>query len=223
MVPGIVESNAVEWGGDSLNPVQMAAANLAMQTIAARGGAEGKINTFMQQSREIIDQIGGNNTQIRNALTAFFAGRAVGADVLGRAGIIVNPNLEVLFTGPKLRTFTYNFNFTPRDDREAKTIRTIIKVVKKAMAPKRRPPGMFLQVPSIFKIKYLMKGTQEHPFLNKIKPCAMTGFNVDYTPDGSYMTYGDGSMTSYKVQMNLAEIEPIYNDDIEIDSDNMGY
>ena len=163
------------------------------------------------------------NNNIRDFLTAYFAGQAVGANLLGRAGVIVNPNLEVLFNGPKLRTFSYNFNFTPRDDREAKTIRTIIKVVKKAMAPKRRKAAIFLNVPAVFKIKYLMRGTTEHPFLNKIKPCAMVGFNVDYTPDGSYMTYGDGSMTSYKVSMNLAEIEPIYNDDIELDSQNMGY
>ena len=68
-----------------------------------------------------------------------------------------------------------------------------------------------------------MQGKKEHPFLNKIKPCAMRGFNVDYTPGGSYMTYGDGSMTSYQVSMQFAELEPIYNDDVEVDSPDMGY
>ena len=51
----------------------------------------------------------------------------------------------------------------------------------------------------------------------------MTSFNVDYTPEGSYMTYGDGSMTSYAVNMNFAELEPIYNNDVHMDSDDMGY
>jgi hypothetical protein len=91
------------------------------------------------------------------------------------------------------------------------------------MAPKRRKAQIFLNVPSVFKIKYLMRGQVEHPFLNKIKPCAMTSFNIDYTPEGSYMTYGDGSMTSYVVNMNFAELEPIYNNDVQIDSDDMGY
>ena len=223
MVPGINESNQVDWGGDSLNPLQLAAGNIAANAIGAGEGTFGeRASTFVSDIGDTANQMLENNN-IRDFLTAYFAGQAVGANLLGRAGVIVNPNLEVLFNGPKLRTFSYNFNFTPRDDREAKTIRTIIKVVKKAMAPKRRKAAIFLNVPAVFKIKYLMRGTTEHPFLNKIKPCAMVGFNVDYTPDGSYMTYGDGSMTSYKVSMNLAEIEPIYNDDIELDSQNMGY
>ena len=223
MVPGINESNQVDWGGESLNPIQMAAANIAMRAIGEGKGTIGeRVASLTQDVTGTANELFKNN-DIRGFLTAYFAGQAVGANVLGRAGIVVNPNLEVLFKGPKLRTFNYNFKFTPRDDREAKTIRTIIKVVKKAMAPKRRKAAIFLNVPAVFKIKYLMRGTTEHPFLNKIKPCAMVGFNVDYTPDGSYMTYGDGSMTSYKVSMNLAEIEPIYNDDIELDSQNMGY
>ena len=49
------------------------------------------------------------------ALTAYFAGQAVGANVLGRtAGVTLNPNLELLFKGPNLRTFNFNFRFTPR-------------------------------------------------------------------------------------------------------------
>ena len=223
MVPGINESNQVDWGGNSLNPLQLAAGNVAMNTIGNEGGISERVSTLLAGGREAINELSAAGSDVRNFLTAYFAGQAVGANLLGRAGVIVNPNLEVLFNGPKLRTFSYNFNFTPRDDREAKTIRTIIKVVKKAMAPKRRKAAIFLNVPAVFKIKYLMRGTTEHPFLNKIKPCAMVGFNVDYTPDGSYMTYGDGSMTSYKVRMDLAEIEPIYNDDIELDSQNMGY
>ena len=100
----------------------------------------------------------------------------------------------------------------------------IIKVFKKAMAPKRRAAMVWLGVPAVFKIKYLMRGKVEHPFLNKIKPCAMTSFNVDYTPEGSYMTYGDGSMTSYNVSMTFKELEPIYNDDIrDVDRSTTGF
>ncbi len=223
MVPGINESNQVDWGGNSLNPIQLAAGQVAANTIRTPGGPKEKAKTFIEQSRATIDTIAGDNAGIRSFLTAYFAGKAVNANILGRAGIVVNPNLEVLFNGPKLRTFSYNFTFTPRDDRESRTVKTIIKVIKKAMAPKRRKAAIFLNVPSVFKIKYLMQGKRDHPFLNKIKPCALTGFNVDYTPGGSYMTYGDGSMTSYGVSLNFAELEPIYNDDVVIDSPDMGY
>ncbi len=225
MVPGISESNATEWGGDTMNPLQMAAGQVAANSISNLG--KGKFGEaakgLMSDTGTAVQNLMGESDALKTFITAYFAGKAVGTNLTGRAGIVVNPNLEVLFTGPKLRTFQYNFKFTPRDDREAKTVKTIIKVFKKAMAPKRRAAHIFLNVPSVFKIKYLMRGQMEHPFLNKIKPCAMTSFNIDYTPEGSYMTYGDGSMTSYGVSMNFAELEPIYNNDVQIDSDDMGY
>jgi hypothetical protein len=46
-----------------------------------------------------------------------------------------------------------------------------------------------------------------------IKECALTGFNVSYTPDGNYATYEDSSMVSYELQFSFQELEPIYNDD----------
>ena len=42
-----------------------------------------------------------------------------------------------------------------------------------------------------------MFGTNgEHPGLHKIKTCALTSCSVDYTPDGSYMTFEDGTMAN---------------------------
>ena len=49
--------------------------------------------------------------------------------------------------------------------------------------------------------------------MNKIKPCALRGFNVNYTPDNSYMTYGDGGLTGYDISLTFGEIEPIYAND----------
>ena len=49
--------------------------------------------------------------------------------------------------------------------------------------------------------------------MNHIKPCALTAFNVSYTPDNSYMTYPDGGLTGYDVQFTMSEILPIFQDD----------
>ena len=155
-----------------------------------------------------------NTPGMGDFINAYFAGKAVGTNLLGRSGIALNPNLEVLFIGPLLRTFQYSFRFTPRSDSEAQTVRTIIKVFKKTMAPKRRNK-VFLELPAVYKIKYVYNSERkDHPFLNKIKPCALANFNVQYAPDGNYMTYDDGSMTSYGVSLTFKELEPIYNDDI---------
>ena len=135
----------------------------------------------------------------------------------------MNPNLELLFTGPNLRSFAYSFRFTPREDAEARMVKRIIKMFKAAMAPRRKGGQLFLESPHVFKLKYYFKNGQEHPFLNKIKTCALQSFNVQYAPDGSYMTYDDGSMTSYTVSMGFGELNPIYAEDNEEDTNDMGY
>ena len=225
MTPGISESNSVGWGSEELDPIKATFGQTAFNAIneAANGdlmGAMNKLgNGLMTAGQTLL-----NTPQLTNYISAYFAGQAVSANLLGRSGIVINPNLELLFQGPKLRSFRYNFKFTPRDDGEAKIIRTIIKVFKKTMAVRQSPGSLFLGVPSVYDIKYIYKSGNDHPFLNKIKPCALTGFNVNYTPDGSYMTYQDGSMTSYAVDMQFDEIEPIYNEDIDdVDSATMGY
>lgn len=239
MVPGITESNSVGWGEDSLNPIQVAFGQAAGSIINDPNkftlqGAFDNITDLMNTAKDFITK-----PKLQSAITAMFAGQAVGANFLGRSGIVINPNLELLFTGPKLRTFSYNFKFTPRSRDEAVEIRTIIKVLKKSMAVGHTQGELFLQVPSVFDIKYIYyggeSGGKEHPFMNKIKPCALTGLNVDYTPDGSYMTYGSnnrenpdskgsGSMTSYGLSLQFSELEPIYNEDLgDVNDPTMGY
>ena len=225
MVPDIQESNAVGWGEDTMNPLQAAAGRVAFDTIGIGGAGRpmDAVRNLIGQGGEVA-QAFINTGGMGDFIKAYFAGRAVNANLLGRAGIAINPNLEVLFDGPLLRTFNYNFRFTPRTDSEAETVRTIIKVFKKTMAPKRRGK-VFLSVPAVYKIKYVYNSQRDdHPFLNKIKPCALSGFNVQYAPDGSYMTYEDGSMTSYNVSMTFKELEPIYNDDIrDVDRSTTGF
>jgi hypothetical protein len=110
-------------------------------------------------------------------VATYFAGQAVGTNFLGRSGIVLNPNLELLFQGPKLRSFRYNYTFTPRDEEEAREIRRIIKVLKKTMAPRKTQGSLFLGVPAVYQIRYIYSGGGDHPFLNKLKPCALTAFN----------------------------------------------
>lgn len=226
MTPGISETNSVGWGSDELNPIQLAFGQAAANIINdpnkfTLDGAFNNLTGLLNTARSLI-----LDNDLKTAISSYFAGQAVGTNFLGRSGIVLNPNLELLFQGPKLRSFRYSFRFTPRYDEEAKEVRRIIKTFKKTMAVRQVPGSLFLGVPSIYELRYIFKSdeTSDHPFLNKIKPCALTAFNVNYTPDGSYMTYQDGSMTSYTVDMQFDEIEPIYNEDIDdIEKPTMGY
>ena len=86
------------------------------------------------------------------------------------------------------------------------------------MAPARSAARIFLYTPDIFELKYIHNSGGQHPYMNLIKPCALTNFGVNYTPASSYMTYKDGSMTQYEMSMTFTELEPIYQDD----QDNVG-
>jgi len=224
MQPGLAESSNVNWGGETINAIEAAAANIAGSTI--KGAGEGLGPAFeglMSGSKDALNTIFGEGGVDSKDVAAYFAQQAVGKNVFTRTtGKIMNPNLELLFSGPNLRTFNYNYQFTPREKREAREIRSIIKFFKKNMAPKRKGK-LFLESPNVFKLKYIFKNGQQHPFLNKIKICALQSFNVQYTPDGSYMTYDDGSMTSYTCSMTFQELNPVFEDDIEMSSNDMGF
>ena len=222
MQPGISEANSVGWGDDQLNPLQIAGASTAVNTMTSLGNA---LSGQGFDLSGLLQTTGGTLSAAASAIgedtiKAYFAGEAIGANIIGRStGLSINNNLEVLFNGPNLRSFSYNYRFTPREPKEADKIKQIIRFFKKQMAPKRSTSRIFLKSPNVFKLKYTYKNGDSHPFLNNIKICALNNFTVDYTPDGSYSTYeddggrGDGSMTSYQVSLGFMEMTPIYNDD----------
>ena len=226
---GLQEANGVNWSKGEVNPFDAAGFNIASNAIENIGGSKSKeqimnamkdaMGEGVKEFQNIIGGVDGSD------IAAFFAGQAVGNNTLfNRAtGKVLNQNLELLFSGPGLRTFNYNFRFTPREDTEARMVRSIIKMFKKAMAPRLSDEGLFLKSPHVFKLEYYFKNGQEHPYLNKIKTCALTSFNIQYAPDGSYMTYDDGSMTSYNVGMSFGELNPIYDKDIDESSNDMGF
>ncbi len=227
MQPNISDSNSVDWGSDELNPLQARFGGIAMDAISQAGNDVGQaLRNFGSDIYHAIGDL-ANNQQMSQFISAYFAGQAVGANLLTRGtGMVVNPNLELLFRGPRLRTFRYSYRLTPREKLEAEQIKGIIKLFKREMAVKRTSDRMFLTTPNVFKLKYIYKGNQPHPYLNVIKPCALTNFNVNYTPDGTYITYADGgSMTSYQIDLEFSELEPIYKDDYddEDSKNSMGY
>ena len=224
MQPGLQDASSVSWNQDTLNPMDIVMAGATGGVV--EGAAQGGMNALMQGGGNfmsgITDLVGDID---KSSIAAWAANQVVGKNVLGRAtGKAINNNLELLFSGPTLRTFAYSYRFTPREEDEALMVKKIIKFFKKSMAPTRTNNKIFLESPNVFKLKYIYGPTKDqHPFLNKIKMCALQSFNVQYTPDGSYSTYDDGSMTSYQVDLQFGELNPIYADDYDDSDNDMGY
>lgn len=209
---GIQDTNAVQWGGQSMTAAEAAAANLALTTITQGFGEGGKV------IEETTKQVQENSDEVKTAVAAAFASAAtgIGAQLLTRTtGAVLNPNLELLFSGPTLRPFSFNFKLSARSAEEGKEILKIIRFFKQGMAPIRSQSNLFLKSPHTFKIQYLDRrsGEKDHYALNKFKECALQSFNVQYTPEGNYATFEDGIMTSYQITMQFQELEPVFNDD----------
>ena len=206
---GIQDGVGVGYGDSRMTPLDMAKANIALTTVSE--GFTAGISEAGRAAQNVAGAFGDN----KKALAAVIAGMAAGGqDLLTRTtGAIANPNMELLFNGPELRTFSFQFLLAPRSQEEAKTIIQILRFFKQGMAPIRTKSRLFLKSPHTFQLSYRNSKGQDHKYLNKFKECALANFGVNYTPNGNYSTYEDGVMTAYQMTMTYRELNPIYNDD----------
>ena len=198
-----------------MDPVAIAKATVAVDTIL-RGG-EGLTDSV----GSIANTLKGNSG-VKEGVANLIAGAASGTGsqlLTRRIGAVLNPNMELLFQGPQLRDFSFQFKLSPRSKEEGERIIQIIRFFKQGMAPIRSKSNLFLKTPHTFQLRYLHRGEKEdggtglHFKLNAFKECALQSFGVNYTPTGNYATYQDGTMVSYEITMGFSELEPVFNDD----------
>jgi hypothetical protein len=207
---GINDRNPADWSSSSLDDITRAFSNISMQTIL--NGGQGLTGSAGQETSNAVP--GGDTSFLGTLIAATATEAATGSsNILSRQfGAVVNPNMELLFNGPSLRSFTFNFRFTPRESKEAEAVRKIIRQFKQAMSVKRSASSLILRAPHTFAIAYL-SNNKDHPYLNRFKECALTDCAVSYTPDGTYTTYTDSSMTAYELSLTFQELEPIFDDE----------
>lgn len=166
---------------------------------------------------------GNPNTSLATAATSLILGMGgleiPPESILSRAGgFVPNNNLELLFSGPSLRQFNFAYRLSPRSKKEATTIKRIIRFFKQGMAARKQSSisgsgqSYFLGTPNVFELEY-MSGGDQISGMNKFKMCALTGFDVTYTPEGKHIAYEAGQPASYTIAMSFAELEPIYESD----------
>jgi len=145
---------------------------------------------------------------------------AEGADALLKKafGEADNPYMEVLFDSMSLRTFTYNFQFAPRNEQEALEVQKIIQLFRFHMAPELRPGvNRYLGLPSQFDIHYMFLSkdgaASENNFYNRIATCVLQECKVNYTPNG-VKSFEDGGPTQTTMTLSFKEIELLTKDKV---------
>ena len=211
----IQDTNVVDWQKDDIDEMQKQMANLTSSAI------EGNVSEGVQEVEKNV-----KNPGTVKAITAGLKNTITGVKAMQREkGAVFNENTELLFNGPGMRSFSFSFRLSPRSAKEAKMVRRIIRTFKESMSAKKSKQFFFIKAPNTYWISYMSGITKElHPWLNKIKECALTNMTVQYAPDGNYSTFSDGSMTSYMMQLSFKEIEPVFNTDYEEGGkDEIGY
>ena len=243
----VQDGNAVNFGDSSMNTILGAAAGVVGNVMTTGGEELAKLKD--QGLSKTLDNFGKGikddftkrfensqglsqaaqdfmNAKLTSSALGVFGGNVSAQQLLARQkGQIFNPNLELLFDAPTLRSFTFSFKMTPRSEQEARQCKLIIRSFKQNMAPKANleggqigGTGIFLKTPNIFELTY-RRGNRDHPFLHKFKQCFLTNFGVNYTAEGTHTTYDDSTPVSMTMDMTFKEIEPIYDTDYK-DSDN---
>lgn len=228
------ESNSVGWGEDSLGNFAAMMMPGLIQFGAGLAAADfGKSGAGIQKLIEVLKSEGVGKRAYQylatNAGASLLKKMNINVNpeayITRATGAAINPNLELLFNGPKLRQFTLAFKMTPRSQDEARNIRGILQFFKKGMAPRRSltaENSFFLGTPNVFKINFMV-GNEELKSIGKFKTCALVSFSANYTADGFYAAFQDTSVGSQPIsvamQMGFTELTPVYSDEFDLNDD----
>lgn len=108
---------------------------------------------------------------------ASFVGHEAATALQLGTGKVYNPNVEMLYQLPLLRKFTFDFNFIPKNQEDARAADQIIREFKYWSAPGLEGAN-FITVPDLWLVKYFNardgKVTQ-HSRMNPWKPAVIEG------------------------------------------------
>ena len=161
-------------------------------------GAEEGINQFLQKGAELA-------APGAQAMMAIHQGK------------VITPKLELMFKGVGRRSFSYEFNFIPKSEKEAEEVEKIVKEFKFQMSADFDGGGAQGQrrmtIPSNFDIEYMYKG-QGNKHLHKISTCVLEKMDVTYGGD-KFVAYAGGRPQSTKISLSFSEMEIITKKRIE--------
>jgi hypothetical protein len=188
---------------------------------------------FLTQGGSTLYETGLNDSTINN-MKSFLGEAAIGlfkktglisndfGNIISQAGFdtAINPQVELLYSNPELRTFQFNFNFFPSSQREAESVDEIIRLFKYESAPsiQANSSGRYFTPPGSFDIEFMYNGKMNIN-IPKISTCVLESVQVNYAPNGfsafeatppeQIVGKGDGMPTQITLQLNFRETEII--------------
>lgn len=231
---GLQDQNAVNWGDSSLDSITSAGGDALLNLVKdlniddlssnPGGTIENAFNNATGAAKDFLGALDGQTREaiVRTLTTSALALPGSNVDfnsLSSRAqGIVLNPNLELLFKAPLLRNFQFNFSITPRSRAESLQVKSIINTFKRRMAAKTSTngtagsAGIFIKAPDVFALEF-RRGNSKHPFLFSMQTCALKNMTTNYAGTGSYTTYEDSTPVKMGMSLSFQELSPVYAED----------
>jgi hypothetical protein len=135
----------------------------------------------------------------------------IGKLLLKGEGYAINPQMQMIFRGVDMRTFSLSFTFTPKSKKESDEVDAIINMFKFHYAPRLEAgksssnDSMFLVQPSIFNVLFKIN-SKENKYLPRYGDCVLTSIDVNYAPNG-WASYKDGAPVQTQLNLQFQEVE----------------
>lgn len=171
------------------------------------------VNSIAATVRAQASDAGG---PVLRELTAAVAGNLVG--ITGpmfqslASGEISNPNIELLYNGPTLRSYSMNWTFAPKSAEEAENVYEIFRVMKQAHLPSKN--GGMLKVPHIFDMEVRL-GEGSNKYYQKFFSSALEAISIKQDSSGSHITLPNGAPVISQMSCVFKEIRVTTAEDFE--------
>ena len=237
-MPKVEDVNGVDYGENKLGIsglIAMGIINAGANIVGTRQASEVEKKRIQGLNKALKDAQGGLGETLESggeaatasgaAMLANMAGANLDTNtILARSGAgVLNPSAEMLFQGPVIRDFSFNFLMIARGQKEGEEIRRIIRWFKTGAAPKYQD-RVIIKNPDIFKLEYrngdgVLKTTNR--FLDAM---ALQTISVDYAPNGYWSAYRDSQPVAIRLGLNFTELRPVYEAEQEMTPpDSVGF
>lgn len=192
---------------------------------AAIGGFDALSNAVTSMGPELEqaykDLKSGAGGNMAYDLIGQMAPEGVSNVLLGTKGLFSNPNMEALFKGANLRTWSFSWNLTPLKKADSDQIVGFIQEVKKLIYPTYSAGssrgGIFSlqKFPAEFVLTFnSSQATGSPKRIFSTATCACTDMTVNFTPQGGFFTHEDGRATNISINMTFQEVYTLDQSDI---------
>ena len=221
----ITFTDEANWEGTDLGMI----GGLAKSTGGAPGdaGQAGKGGLFANFANVVG---GGTGALASLALKMGTGGAAAGAvlGMLGGTGLqkslesgtgqIANPYKEMTFSGIGFRSFSFNFVFRARNQREVNIIQDIIKTFRYYSKPVyTHGKAGFFSYPEEFHVEFLVKDNDRfkvNPYIPGIKMCICKNVTTNFAPQNAWRSLEAGAPVEISLALTFEETELVTGEDV---------